>query len=66
VAGEYPHPNEKLLERLFVSGEQQSGGAASSQGTTAMVAAEALALGFRGRRWRLRLGDEELGHGALK
>jgi hypothetical protein len=64
--GEYPHPDVKLLERLFVGGEQRSGGAASSRGTVAMAAVEASMLGFRERRRRLRLRDEELGHGALK
>jgi hypothetical protein len=61
VAGEYPHPDAKLLEHLFVGVEQRSGGAASSQGTGAMAAAEASALGFRRRRRRLWPGDKELG-----
>jgi hypothetical protein len=56
----------KLLERLFDGGEQRSGSAANSRGTTAMAAAEASDLGFHWRRRRLRLGDEELGHGVLK
>jgi hypothetical protein len=66
VAGEYPHPNAKLLERLFVGGEQRSGGAASCRGTMAMAVVEASMLEFRRQRQRLRLGDEELGHGVLK
>jgi hypothetical protein len=41
AAGEYPHPNAKLLELLLDGGERRSGGAASDRGTAVMVAAEA-------------------------
>jgi hypothetical protein len=66
AAGECPYRTAVLLWRLFNGGEQQSGGAVSSRSTTAMAAAETSALGFRGRRRRLRLGDEELVYGLLK
>jgi hypothetical protein len=43
AAGEYPHPNAKLLERLFVGGKRRNGGAASSR-SLAMAAVEGLGM----------------------
>jgi hypothetical protein len=42
VVGEYPHPDAKPLERLFIGGKRWSGDAASSQSLAMAAAVELL------------------------